>query len=164
LSNNGGAGIIHEISYNATIHDNTITNDGKDPRGTGPWWGGGIIIANSSNVQVYNNTLTDCQNGIMEQSKNRGNGSNGLPYALQNVTVYNNTVTQITGDAAGLVKNYPTGNLIYSTSGNTFGINSTGGAAPNKYTISSPAEFVWLNNNLPNSQVTESQWLALGNN
>lgn len=164
LANNHGAGIIHEISYNATIHDNTITNDGTDTRGTGPWWGGGIIVANSSSVQVYNNTLTNCQNGIMEQSKNRGNGSNGLPYALQNDIVYNNTIVQNSGFAAGLVKNYPTGNLIYTSSGNTFGLNSTGAAAPNIYTLSPTAEFVWLYKNVPNSQITQAEWQAQGNN
>jgi hypothetical protein len=164
LSNNRGAGIIHEISYSATIHDNTITNDGIDTRGTGPWWGGGIIVSNSSSVQVYNNTLTNCQNGVMEQSKNRGNGSNGLPYTLQNVIVYNNNITQSSGFAAGLVKNYPAGNLIYTSSGNTFGINSSGGAAPDTYTLSPPAEFVWLFNNLPNGQITEQEWNAQGNN
>ena len=164
LSNNRGAGIIHEIGYSATIHDNTISNDGLDPRGTGPWWGGGIIVSNSSNVQVYNNTLTNCQNGIMEQSKNRGNGSNGLPYALQNVLVYNNSVIQSSGYAAGLVKNYPTGNLLYTSSGNTFGVNSSGNAAPNTYTLSPTVKFVWMYNNVPNSQITQQQWQAQGNN
>jgi hypothetical protein len=164
LSNNRGAGIIHEIGYNATIHDNTLTNDGIDPRGTGPWWGGGIIVANSSGVQVYNNTLTNCQNGIMEQSKNRGNGSNGLPYLLESVLVYNNHITQSTGFAAGLVKNYPTGNLIYTGAGNTFGTSSKATPAPNNYTLSAPVKFVWVYNNLPNSQITYSQWLAQGNN
>jgi Right handed beta helix region len=165
LSNNRGAGIIHEISYGAAIHDNTITNDGIDPRGTGPWWGGGIMIANSSGVQVYNNTLTNCQNGIMEQSKNRGNGSNGLPYLLENVAVYNNNIIQNAGFAAGLVRSYPTGNLIYTSSGNTFGVNNTTStSAPNTYTLSSPVKFVWLYNSLPNSQITYSQWQAQGNN
>lgn len=164
LANNRGAGIIHEISYNATIHDNTITDDGTDPRGTGPWWGGGIIIANSSSVQVYNNTLTNCQNGIMEQSKNRGNGSNGQPYALQNDIVYNNNITQSGRFAAGLVKNYPTGNLIYTSSGNTFGVNNSGAVAPNTYTLSNSAEFVWLYKNLANSDITEQEWQSQGNN
>jgi hypothetical protein len=164
LSNNRGAGIIHEISYNAKIHDNTITNDGIDSRGTGPWWGGGIIVSNSSNVQVYNNTLNNCQNGIMEQSKYRGNGSNGLPYVLQNVSVYNNSITQNAGFAAGLLKNYPTANLIYTSSGNAFGIDNNGKAAPNVYTLPTSGKFVWVLNNVPNSQITEQEWQALGNN
>lgn len=165
LSNNRVAGIFHEIGYSAQIHDNTITNDGIDTRGTGPWWGGGIIIANSSGVQVYNNTVTNCQNGIMEQNKNRGNGTNGLPYLVQDVIIYNNAITQDTGVAAGLVKNYPPGNDIYTSLGNTFGVNSTGGAAPNTYTLSTnPLPFVWLLNDKPNTLMTLAQWEALGNN
>jgi hypothetical protein len=163
-SNNRGAGIIHEIGYSASIHDNTITNDGIDPRGTGPWWGGAIILANSAGVQVYNNTVKNCQNGIMMQSKNRGNGSNGLPYALENIAVYNNNITQNAGFAAGLVKNYPTGNLIYTASGNAFGVNASSVPAPNTYTLGSTVKFVWVYNNIPNSQITYQQWLTAGNN
>jgi hypothetical protein len=163
LSNNRGAGILHEIGYSAAIHDNTITNDGFDPRGKGMWYGGAIIIANSSGVQVYNNTITNCPNGIMGQSKNRGNGSNGLPYLLANVAVYNNHITQYSGFAAGIAKTYPLDNSIYASSGNTFGING-GTPAPDTYTLSSTAKFVWLYNNIVNSQITYSQWLSTGNN
>src|ERR1700737_3923222 len=164
LSNNRVAGIFYEISYSARIHDNTITNDGIDTRGTGPWWGAGILIENSSGVQVYNNTITNCQNGIMEQNRNRGNGSNGLPYLLQNVIVYNNTITQNTRFAAGLVKNYPTGNQMYTSWGNTFGIDANGKAAPNTYNIPSSVNFVSLVDNVANNPITLQQWQAAGNN
>lgn len=163
LSNNRGAAIIHEISYNATIHDNTISNDGIDPRGRGPWWGGAIIIANSSGVQVYNNTVTNCQNGIIGQSKNRGNGSNGLPYLLQDLSVYHNNVTQNTGTAAGIVRNYPTGGAVYTSYSNSFGYNN-GVLTPNTYTLGNGANFVWLYNNIANSLITYPQWLSIGNN
>jgi Right handed beta helix region len=163
-SNNKVAGIFHEISYDAQIHDNTITNDGIDTRGTGPWWGAGIMVANSSDVNVYNNTLTDCQNGIMEQNKNRGNGTNGLPYEVQNVRVYNNNITLTKGFAAGLLRNYPINNLMYTSWGNSFGFDTNNDAAPNTYDLSSGVKFIWLLNNVPNSQITEPQWQALGNN
>ena len=164
-SNNKVAGILHEISYDAQIHDNTITNDGIDPRGpSSPWYGAGIMIANSSNVNVYNNTLTNCQNGIMEQNKNRGNGSNGLPYETQNVRVYHNSITLSTGFAAGLIRNYPANNLMYTSWGNSFGFDTGGNPAPNTYNLSSTVKFVWLLNLVPNSQMTEQQWQALGNN
>jgi hypothetical protein len=163
-SNNRVAGILHEISYDAQIHDNTITNDGIDPRGTSPWYGAGIMIANSSSTNVYNNTLTNCQNGIMEQNKNRGNGSNGLPYETQNVRVYQNSITLSKGFAAGLVRNYPLNNLMYTSWGNSFGLDTGGNPAPNTYNLSSTVKFVWLLNLVPNSQMTEQQWQALGNN
>jgi hypothetical protein len=165
LTNNRVAGIFHEIGYSAKIHDNTITNDGIDTRGTGPWWGAGIMVANSSGVQVYNNKVTNCQNGIMEQSKNRGNGSNGLPYLLQDVIVYDNTVTQSKGVAAGLVKNYPANNDMYTSWGNTFGVDGNGDSAPNTYTLSSnPLPFDWLLDSKPNTLMTHTQWQVVGNN
>jgi hypothetical protein len=165
LTRNRVAGIFHEIGYSAKIHDNTITNDGIDTRGTGPWWGAGIMVSNSSGVQIYNNTVTNCQNGIMEQNKNRGNGSNGLPYLLKNVIVYNNAVTQSTGLAAGLLKNYPANNYVYTSWGNTFGVDGNGNSAPNAYTLSSnPLPFVWLLNGTPNTLMSQQQWQALGNN
>jgi hypothetical protein len=163
LTNNNGGAILHEIGYSATIHDNTISNDGFDSRGKGIWFGGAIIIANSSGVKVYNNTITNCINGIIGQSKNRGNGSNGLPYLLENVAVYSNKITQNSAIAAGIAKTYPLDNSVYTASGNTFGVNG-GVPAPNTYTLSSTVKFVWVNNNIPNSQITYSQWLALGNN
>lgn len=162
LTNNNGGAILHEIGYSATIHDNTITNDGFDSRGKGIWYGGAIIIANSSDVQVYNNTITNCVNGIMGQSKNRGNGSNGLPYLLQNVAVYSNKITQNAGFAAGIAKTYPLDNSVYTSSGNTFGVNA-GVPAANTYTLSSTAKFVWVFNNLPNAQITYTQWQSVGN-
>jgi hypothetical protein len=164
LSNNRVAGILYEISYSGQVHDNTITNDGIDTRGTGPWWGGGVMIANSSGAQVYKNTITNCQNGIMGLNKNRGNGSNGLPYLLQNVIVYNNKITQNASFAAELLKNYPAGNEIYTSWGNTFGIDANGKAAPNTYNLSSSVKFVWLFNNIANSQITLQQWQSVGNN
>jgi hypothetical protein len=71
LQNNRVAGIFHEIGGTASIHDNTVTADGIDIRGTGLWYGAGIMIANSHNVQVYNNRVVNSQNGIMEQAKKR---------------------------------------------------------------------------------------------
>jgi hypothetical protein len=153
LSNNRAAGILYEISYSAAIHDNTITNDGIDPLGTGPWYGGGIVVANSSDVQVYNNTITNCQNGIIGQAHKRGN------WYLENVTVYNNNITQTTGTAAGIVSNLA-GDASYVSQGNTFGTDSTGTSAPNTYTLGPSANFVWIGNEL----ISYSQWLAAGEN
>jgi hypothetical protein len=163
--NNRVAAILHEIGYSAQIYGNTIMNDGIDTRGTGPWYGAGIMIANSSGVQVYDNTITNCQNGIIEQNKNRGKGSNGLPYQLQDVIVYDNSVTQDTGVAAGLVKNYPVDNDIYTSWGNTFGVNASGSSAPNTYTLSSnPLPFAWLLDGKANALMTLAEWEAAGNN
>lgn len=164
LTSNRVAGILYEISYQGNVHDNTITNDGIDTRGSGPWWGGGIIVSNSSNVNVYNNTITNCQNGIMEQQKNRGNGPNGMPYEVSSVRVFKNNISLTKGFAAGMVRNYPTNILMYTSWGNSFGIDTNNNSAPNTYTIPSTVKFVWLFNGLANSQITETQWLTTGNN
>ena len=172
LKNNLVAGIIHEIGGAASIHDNTSTNDGVDPRGTGFFFGAGIEIANSSNVKIYNNTITNSQNGIMEQAALRTDCLS--PCLLKNVTVYNNTIiqdhTQKPGTvAAGILLGTgdTQGTTIYTSAGNSFGFNPvTKVAAPNTYTLtpSSDVFFVWLQSSKPNTGITYSQWLADGNN
>src|SRR5690348_12988234 len=63
---NQEAGILHEVSYSAVIRDNTIENDGYSESGqTAPWYGAGIVVAGSSDVEVYGNTILNCMNGIV---------------------------------------------------------------------------------------------------
>ncbi|MBV9343255.1 MAG: right-handed parallel beta-helix repeat-containing protein, partial [Acidobacteria bacterium] len=154
LQNNRVAGILHEISYAADIHDNSISNDGIDSRGKGFWYGAGIMIANSSNVKVHNNTVVNSQNGIMDQARFRNDCATPCP--LKNVSVYSNNITQDhtvrPGTiAAGLLmqKTYPSGTTVYTGAGNTFGIDpTTKTAAPNTYTLNPSGDmfFVWLQN------------------
>jgi hypothetical protein len=172
LKNNQVAGILHEIGYSANIHDNTSTNDGADPRGKGMWFGAGIEIANSSNTKIYNNKLTNDQNGIMEQAVSRTDCVTACP--LRNVSVFNNTISQDHAlkpgtFAAGIaVSNTdPQGNGVYTTSGNTFGYNPVlKVAAPNTYTLNPSADpfFVWVEGTVMDSSLTLSQWTAAGQN
>jgi hypothetical protein len=172
LKNNLIAGILHEIGGTAYIHDNTSTNDGVNPFGTGYWEGAGISIANSENTQVYNNTVTNSYNGIIEQAKLRTDCTGKCP--LRNVSVYNNTIVQdqtvMPGTAAAgiLMQNtYPLKTAVYTSAGNTFGYNpTTKTAAPNTYTLnpSTGIFFIWLQGTAPNSVLTLSQWEADGNN
>jgi hypothetical protein len=97
------AGILSEISTNITISGNYIFDDGFNPSGTGPWWGAGILIVDSSTVSVYSNTVVNCINGIVGVMESRGDAPNGQPYAVENVSVEGNTITQATGTAAGIV-------------------------------------------------------------
>ena len=69
---NWGSGIHWEISYHAVIRNNRIEDDGISPDGTGFWYGGGILVSNSSDVEVYGNTVTDCTNGIGGTEADRG--------------------------------------------------------------------------------------------
>jgi Right handed beta helix region len=118
-SENKVAGIIHEISYHAVIENNLIENDGYSPNGTSFWYGGGILVSNSSDVEIYSNTVTDCMNGIGGIQADRGTDPNtGLPYTLQNLNIHNNIITQQTGDAAGIVKASTFDDSVYTSWGN----------------------------------------------
>jgi hypothetical protein len=172
LQNNRVAGIFHEIGGTAYIHDNKVTADGIDNRGSGLWYGAGIMIANSHNVQVYNNTVVNSQNGIMEQAKNRPDCS--TPCYLKDVSVYSNTITQDhtvmpNTVATGILvsSTYSLGNTVYTSSGNTFGIDpTTKSLSPNTYNLNPSTDnfFVWLQSGVPNTVITFSQWQADGNN
>jgi hypothetical protein len=97
-----------------------------------------------------------------------------MPCPLQSVSVYGNKITQDhtvlpNTLATGLLvqTTYPQHNAVYTTAGNTFGIDpTTKTASPNTYTLNPSSEvfFVWLQTNVANSQITQSQWLADGNN
>jgi hypothetical protein len=170
--NNQVAGIFHEIGGTASIYSNTVTSDGIDKRGSGLWYGAGIMISNSDNTKVYNNTIVNSQNGIMEQAKDRPDCT--APCYLKDVSVYSNNITQDhtvmpNTVATGILvsSTYPLGDAAYTTSGNTFGINpTTKAAAPNTYTLTPTTGelFVWLQGGVADTTITLSQWQADGNN
>ncbi len=136
---NWGSGIHWEISYHAVIRNNLIENDGYSPDGTGFWYGGGILVSNSSDVEVYGNTVTDCTNGIGGTEADRGvDSKTGVPYNLKNLYVHDNTITQKTGFAAGIVKADAFDDSVFTTWGNHFQNNTY-----NLSDLSQPY-FVWL--------------------
>jgi hypothetical protein len=83
ITNNFSSGIFHEISYAATITNNTIKNNGHG--WTGWLWGAGIQIANSGYATIHDNYLEDNNNGIAFSDQGRG-------YGPLSGTVYNNTI------------------------------------------------------------------------
>jgi hypothetical protein len=92
VENNTGQGIDDEVSCNTTIRYNTIRNNGNQWGWHGPM---GIWLANSSNDDVYSNTLVN--NGMMavEQDRNDTPYSNcGDPtWHTRNNHFHDNTVT-----------------------------------------------------------------------
>lgn len=71
--NNLDAGIVHEISYAATIRNNVLIGNGKNP--DLDWmWGCAILIQNSRNVEVHGNQIdsTGGGNGIGLVQQARG--------------------------------------------------------------------------------------------
>ncbi len=148
-SNNLGYGIHYEISYNGVIEGNTVENDGNSSQGKGFWYGAGILVSNSSNVQVYDNTVTDCMDGIGGTQAERGTDpKTGKVYTLQNLDVHDNIITQQTGYAAGIVKASAFDDSVYTSWGNHFQ-NNTFHLSDSSYPF-----FSWLDQDW-----TEAQWM-----
>jgi parallel beta-helix repeat protein len=152
---NWGAGIQHELSYDATIRHNEISGNGRRHKG---WaWEAGIQIQSSGGsrlIEVAYNVVKANANGIaLIDSGNRA-GDRPTPYGphvVQNVWVHDNTITMSTGQTTGAVED--TGDLgIFSRNHNRFEANT--------YYLQSLTEpyFSWANTDL-----NWSQWRALGN-
>jgi hypothetical protein len=133
INNTAGAGIQDEISYSAIIRDNTVSyNTIANPI----WlWGSQILIQNSQNVQVYENTvqvLATGGNGIGIIQQNRGSGAYG-PYLAINNSVHNNTISYGGGvSSSGLVADYNLQDLLQSGN-NSFDYNTYQLSDPNWY-------------------------------
>jgi hypothetical protein len=121
---NREAGILHEISYHAIIRNNLIENDGfSDLKKTEPWYGAGIIIAGSSDVEIYGNTVTNCMNGIVGTQQRREPSQSGKPYLLQNLNVHDNVITQSQGVAAGVLRSGLLNDDVFESRNNRFANN-----------------------------------------
>jgi parallel beta-helix repeat protein len=142
---NSGAGIIHEISYDATIRNNTARKNGF-ARG----WvtGAGILISASANVEVYGNTVTGNKQGIVGIQQKRVHA--GIDYStnLKNLNVHDNTVQVAIGGVSGISS---ISNLSFTSRNNRYVHNS--------YDIGTDLKpFSWMN-----SKRTKSQWQSYGN-
>jgi parallel beta-helix repeat protein len=123
--NNSGQGIMHEISYAATIANNTVYGNGLV---FDTWlWGAQILVSNSPNVEVYNNDVTVPAKGGdgigVVQSSDRGSGRLG-PHVSSNVYVHNNTVRYLgkqgsSGGGADIDRT-----RFFGTAGNRFDYNT----------------------------------------
>lgn len=84
-------GIMYEISCGASIHDNTIV-DSTDSVTNG-WGGIGILIAESQDVQVYNNAIYNGNRGIWAIQSDRTEARDctaGAEHVVKNLNVHNN--------------------------------------------------------------------------
>lgn len=146
VDNNWGAGIYHEIGYDATIINNTCTRNGMAtaPGGgeqLGWMWDAGIQLrssqglTSSSPLVIANNTVTNNYNGIAlidspaggSTNTELGEGEYG-PTMLKNILVQNNIVTMNTG-ATGVVQD-GRGSVVFTGSnlvfvGNQYHVSAT---------------------------------------
>ena len=110
IEDNTGPGIFHEISYDAVIRNNRIDRNGFG------FIGGGMVIANSSNVEVYGNILVGNNGGIRAGDDNRGSGTRG-PWVTRNLWVHDNDISMTTG-VTGVLDNTGTGAVYLPGSNN----------------------------------------------
>ena len=146
LTANSGAGIMHEISYDATIRNNTARGNGF----ARSWiTGAGILVSASSNVTVYGNTLTGNKQGIIGIQQNRTH--DGVDYSsnLKNMYVHHNTVQVPVGGVSGISSG--TGNLTFTGRNNRYVSNS--------YDMTTDTKpFTWMN-----GRRTKAEWQGYGN-
>jgi hypothetical protein len=131
---NAGAGIFHEISYQAIIRNNVTTGNGF-ARG---WiFGPGILISASPDVEVYGNSVSGNKMGIIGIQQDRGSGAYGI-HQIHNLDVHDNTVQ--TDGQTGIAQQI-NNNAIYTSWNNRFHHNTyTGlGSRPDN------TPFFWMN-------------------
>jgi parallel beta-helix repeat protein len=164
VEDNAREGIVSEISYSASIHDNTVNRNGlTDTRRTAWPWGAGIGIhaSGGSGIEVYRNTLSGNAHGIALIQQSRGSGAMG-PHYVQHVAVHDNIVTCGTGSlsvAAAVVDAGDT--AIFASRGVSFRANTY--TELSKCAATTPrgsvgtGGFAWRN-----GWRTSSQWQAFG--
>lgn len=121
---NDGAGIFHEISYDAIIRDNVVKFNGL---AFDTWlWGSQILVSSSSNVDIENNEVVihpEGGNGIGIVQQDRGEGAEGV-YRSYNNSVTDNTVIYLgTSGMTGAAADHEF-EAFFSEGNNTFDDNT----------------------------------------
>jgi hypothetical protein len=140
LENCGSDGIDYEISFDATIKGNTITDMVPGTEANNPFEGSGEGIKISSSggyetgvIDISGNTITNVAFGISVYQQNRGAidepHANYGEWTTRNVQVHNNTISGATQRFAALDQDYQVGLGVYAN-GNTF-VSNTYTKAPN---------------------------------
>jgi hypothetical protein len=121
IENNLLSGIMHEIGYSASIHDNVISGNGAKSRSNmNPpctWlWCNGILISASGGVgggsiEIFSNTITTGSSygnaiGLVQQNRvPSGDIQPSMgPWHVQNVAVHDNTIDLSKGGNIGGVQ------------------------------------------------------------
>ena len=123
ITNNTYMGIYHEVSYDAIIRNNYVAGNGFDHSN---WlWGGGIVVANSPNVEIYGNTVIDNADGIsvIHQSRIGQDVVDGWLKESHNVYVHDNHIELIGEGQTGYVQDVGDKSK-YTNKGNWFENNT----------------------------------------
>ena len=157
VEDNAFTGIFYEISYRAIIRNNIVQRNGfSQPE---PAWvlGAGIMLANSSDVEIYGNTVVNNRQGITAYHQLRGvtpyEVSLPKPYGsweTRNNYIHDNAVTMTVG-MTGMAQNLDLSLSMFTNWNNRF--------SNNRYVIptSNLLPFAWGNN-----RITPGQWVSAG--
>jgi parallel beta-helix repeat protein len=133
---NSGAGIFHEISYDAVIRNNEVAENGL---GSHDWcYGAGIQISASRNVEVYGNRLSDNARSIVGIAQDRG-----ADHVVSNLDVHDNVTanSEVVGSITGLCRD-DEGLAVYAPeSNNRFTHNNYLGSGHEWYWDDGPMTF-----------------------
>jgi parallel beta-helix repeat protein len=142
--NHGRQGIWYEVSYRGYIRNNYVENAGYLGRARTDWpTDAAILVSNSPDVSVLNNTVVNSLNAIMGHNANDyASGKYGVN-ELRNLLVQGNTIVMPRGQS-GIVENIGT-SAIFSSWNNRF--------IGNKYVLSTNATpFSWMGRTLDERQ------------
>ena len=133
--NNYGPGIFHEISGAAVIRNNRVEGNGHR------WYLGGILVANSTGVEVANNALTGNNGGVMALNQVRDS------WVTKNLWVHDNSASYTTGQTGIFAE--ANEDVIYGAWGNYFDANAY-------VAVSGSTPFRWA------GDITWDAWRAAG--
>jgi parallel beta helix pectate lyase-like protein len=156
ITGNWGAGIQHEISYDATITYNLIAGNGFGMH-QGWAWDAGIQIQSSGGarrIDVANNVVAGNYNGITVIDSGARAHDQPAPYGphvVRNVWVHDNVIVMSGPAVTGAVED-DNNSAIFNANGNRFSANT--------YYLGSVAasHFSWAD-----ADVNWEAWLAFGN-
>jgi hypothetical protein len=116
--------------------------------------GAGILVAGSSDVEVYGNTLIDNWQGITGLEGHRGSGIYG-EWVLKNLNVHDNKVAQTGTSLSGSGRS----GIIDTAGTGAFSLLSNNRWLQNTYWLPStqPNSFIWSG-----QDVTDRGWVAAG--
>jgi parallel beta-helix repeat protein len=148
IEDNTRDGIFYEISYDATIRSNVVRRNGF---GFCRWmYGAGILIATSSNVEVYDNQVVENCLGITGLEQSRGSGAFGT-YELNGLRVHHNSISMGPDGYTGIGQDE--GDMsVFTKHGNRFNVNT--------YHVDTSSGKYWA---WKDSLVTWDEWRSYGN-
>jgi parallel beta-helix repeat protein len=105
VSHNSEGGIFHELSWDAIIRNNTVTDNAADMAARSCFWGSQIHVNTSSHVEIYGNTVTASNgtNGICIVASDRGDAAAPYPTGAEDNLVHDNIIKMNGSATSGIV-------------------------------------------------------------